>query len=405
MATSRSLRPAVLGIATLYIGSTLLTPLYPIYQREFGFSELTVTEIYAVYVIGNLAVLFLFGRISDQLGRRPTALAALSVTALSAISFLVASNSVWLFVGRVLSGFAAGLGAAALTAWLAELEPDRVRAAAVTSAGNLAGLSFGALAAGLLAAFGPAPLRSSWVLYLLLLGAAGGLLRSAPETVKERVTTWGELSLRPRIGIPQGLRTPFLGSAALAFASFALGGFYAALAPGLLMRRMGQSNLAVVGGVVALFFGAAAITASAARRLPRKATLRGAVGLLLLGLALLMLSDSRGTLGLLLIGTIGAGAAMALGYRGSLQIVDEIAPEDKRAELLSTYLLVCYTGNSLPVVGVGLLSTAAGPETAHRVFAVVLAVLGLVAGAIGGLGRGQGRRQARGRAERRAQTA
>ena len=26
----------------------------PLYQREFGFSELTVTEIFAVYVVGNL---------------------------------------------------------------------------------------------------------------------------------------------------------------------------------------------------------------------------------------------------------------------------------------------------------------------------------------------------------------
>ncbi len=78
---------------------------------------------------------------------------------------------------------------------------------------------------------------------------------------------------------------------------------------------------------------------------------------------------------------------MALGYRGSLQIVDEVAPPDRRAELLASYLLVCYTGNSLPVVGVGLLSQATGPETAHRVFAAVLALLGLVAGGIGGVRR------------------
>jgi hypothetical protein len=79
-----------------------------------------------------------------------------------------------------------------------------------------------------------------------------------------------------------------------------------------------------------------------------------------------------------------AGAAMALGYRGSLQIVDEIAPADRRAELLSSYLLCCYAGNSLPVLGVGLLSQAVGPESAHRVFGGLLAVLGLIAGVIGG---------------------
>ena len=57
-------------------------------------------------VIGNLAVLFLFGRLSDQLGRRPVALAGLGVSAASAVCFLVADGITWLAVGRVLSGFA-----------------------------------------------------------------------------------------------------------------------------------------------------------------------------------------------------------------------------------------------------------------------------------------------------------
>ena len=221
----RALRLAVLGIAVLYIGSTSLTPLYPIYQRTFGFSELTVTEIYAVYVVGNLMVLFLFGRLSDQLGRRPTALVALGVTGLSAACFLAASGVGWLVAGRVLSGFAAGLGAAALTAWIAELEPDqdRARAATFTSAGNLGGLAFGALVGGMLAEYGPSPIRSVWMLYLVLLGGAIVVLWSAPETVVHRVRTWRELSLHPRIGVPQGLRTAFVASASLAFASFALG--------------------------------------------------------------------------------------------------------------------------------------------------------------------------------------
>ena len=73
-ASGRWMWLAALGIAVLYMGSTLLTPLYPIYRREFGFSELVVTGVYAIYVVGNLFVLFLFGRLSDQIGRRRTTL-------------------------------------------------------------------------------------------------------------------------------------------------------------------------------------------------------------------------------------------------------------------------------------------------------------------------------------------
>jgi MFS family permease len=131
---------AVAGLAVLYLCSTLPTPLYPLYQRDFGFSELVVTAIYAIYVLGNLAVLFLFGRLSDQLGRRPTTLVAFGIVGASALCFLLATSTAWLYIARILNGLAAGLGAGALTAWIAELEPsgDKMRSATVASAGNLA---------------------------------------------------------------------------------------------------------------------------------------------------------------------------------------------------------------------------------------------------------------------------
>lgn len=81
---------------------------------------------------------------------------------------------------------------------------------------------------------------------------------------------------------------------------------------------------------------------------------------------------------LVLAGAVG-GAAMALSYRGSLQVVNEIAPQDKRAEVVSAYLLMCYLGNSLPVLGVGLLTTRLEPLKAHAIFAAVVAVLALAA--------------------------
>src|SRR5438128_3765273 len=69
-----------LQIGVAFMGSTLLTPLYPLYRREFGFSEVVLTLVYATYVVGNLVALFFLGRVSDQSGRRRTSLPALALS-------------------------------------------------------------------------------------------------------------------------------------------------------------------------------------------------------------------------------------------------------------------------------------------------------------------------------------
>ncbi|HET9834760.1 MAG TPA: MFS transporter [Rhodanobacteraceae bacterium] len=381
----KSMWLAAFAIGLLYVGSTILTPLYPTYRREFHFSELIVTAIYAVYVIGNLAVLFFFGRLSDQIGRRRTVMIALVLTCGSTLLFLFAGSAMWLFPARILNGFAAGLGAGALTAWIAELEPhgDRVRAARVASAFNLGGLAFGALLAGALAQFAPWPLRTSYVVFLLLLVMMIVLLRWVRETVSEPVRTADELSLRPRIGVPRDLRLAFIAPAAIAFAAFALGGFYAALAPELLVRSLHHRQPLLIGGIVTLFFACGAATVLLVRRLHGRAAIGAALALLWAGLCLLMLAEALHSMALLVLASVLTGASIALGYRGSLQIINEIAPERQRAELVSSYLLVCYSANSLPVIGVGLLSLPFGPVIAHRAFAAVLVALATLACAIG----------------------
>src|SRR3984957_6087789 len=66
-------------LGVMFVGAILPTPLYPLYRAEFGFSGITLTLIYAVYVLGNLAALLFFGRLADQIGRRNATLPAIGV--------------------------------------------------------------------------------------------------------------------------------------------------------------------------------------------------------------------------------------------------------------------------------------------------------------------------------------
>lgn len=371
------------ALGVLYMGTTLLTPLYPLYRQAFGITALAVTEIYAAYVIGNLGVLFFFGRLSDDIGRRRVALLALGATLAATLLFLAATSVGWLLAARIVSGFAAGLGAGALTAWIGELMPGGdEKSAALASAANLAGLTWGALIGGGVAGHAPWPLRSGFVVYALLLIATMAMLWRAPDTLAHPRTSWRSISLRPRIGIPRGIRLPFLGAAAIAFAAFALGGFYAALAPGLLTGPLGVDDLTIIGAIVALFFGTAAITAYLTRRLGSRGSVVGALALLLVGVPLLLVAEAWRSMAALVVATIANGAAIALGYRGSLVIVTEIAPGDRRAEVVSSYLLVCYVANALPVLGIGWLTEAVGAAFAHRVLGGVIAALAGIAAVV-----------------------
>jgi MFS family permease len=95
--------------------------------------------------------------------------------------------------------------------------------------------------------------------------------------------------------------------------------------------------------------------------------------------ALLIGAEEMRSMMLLAVAAAAGGAAMSFSYRGSLQVVNEISPQERRAEVVSSYLMMGYLGNSLPVLGVGLLSTALAPPMAHRIFGMVIAALAATA--------------------------
>ncbi len=141
-------RACLLGGAVFAVcmtGTTLPTPLYPLYQQKFGFSELTVTVVYAVYAFAVIGALLLVGNASDAVGRRPVLLWGLVCAGASAVCFLLATGIAWLYAGRLLSGLSAGLFTGAATAYVMESAPPgrASRATFVATAVNMGGLGCG----------------------------------------------------------------------------------------------------------------------------------------------------------------------------------------------------------------------------------------------------------------------
>jgi predicted MFS family arabinose efflux permease len=367
-----------LALAVGMMGTTLPTPLYALYRQQFGFSELMVTVVFAVYAAGVIAALLLVGRLSDQIGRRRMLLPALGLSAVSASIFLLADSLPLLLTGRVISGLSAGIFTGTATATLVDLAPAdrRDRATLVAAVANMGGLGFGVLLAGVVSQWAGAPLRLIfWVYLALLLPAAIGIW-----AMPEPVTRTSHPRLQARIPrVPSSLRNVFVRAALAAVAGFAVLGLFTAVAPAFLGQDLGVTNRAAVGLVVFSVFAASTAGQAMLTLLPEDMALPvGCVGLIA-GMALLALSLAVSSLALLVAASITAGVGHGLSFRAGLAALNAGSPAAQRAEVASSFFVIAYIGISLPVIGEGALAEAIGLRAAGLAFAAAVATLAAVA--------------------------
>ncbi|MEU6664356.1 MFS transporter [Streptomyces sp. NPDC046821] len=374
----RTWRACSLGGAVFAVcmaGTTLPTPLYGLYQDKFGFSELTVTVVYAVYAFGVIGVLLLTGNVSDAVGRRPVLLAGLGCAAASAICFLSATGLGWLYAGRLLSGFAAGLFTGAATAYVIELAPPGGgrRATFVATAANMGGLGCGPLLAGVLAQYAAWPLYLPFAVHLTLVAASAAVLLWLPETVSERRPL---RTVRPqRPGLPAPVRPVFGPAATASFVGFSLFGVFTSVSPAFLAESLDVHNHALSGLVVALAFFASTAGQLAVGRVGTERSLPLGCAALFAGLALLAGALRWDLLALVVLSAVVGGAGQGLSFRAAMSAVAEASPPDQRASVISTLFVVAYAGISVPVIGVGVLTGPIGLEGAGLVFIACMAAL------------------------------
>jgi MFS family permease len=365
---------AAFALAVAMLGTTLPTPLYALYRQRFGFSELMITVIFATYAAGVVASLLLFGRLSDQVGRRRLLLPGLMLSALSAVCFLTAGGLPLLLAGRVLSGLSAGIFTGTATATLIDLAPGgrRGRATLVASMANMGALGSGPLLTGLLSQWAGSPLRLAfWVDLALLVPAAIGIW-----AMPEPITRARHPQLRPQaLKIPKEMRSIFFEAALAGFAGFAVLGLVTAVTPDFLGQELGVTSRAIVGLVVFALFAASLAGQLALEFIPERAAIPSGAGALIAGMASLALSLAVSSLALLVAAVVIAGFGQGLSFRGGLTEVNEHSPAAERGAVASSFFVVMYIAISLPVIGEGVLTQVIGLRPAGLTFAAVVAAL------------------------------
>lgn len=359
-------------------GTTLPTPLYPLYQQQFALSEMMVTIIYAVYAAGVIAALVLAGRWSDEIGRRRIMFAALAFSAASAIVFLFDAGLATLLLGRVLSGISAGLATGTATVMIIELAPKHRKGMAtlIATAVNMGGLGLGPLIGGLFAEYAPWPLHLIFIIDLVLVAIAATGVFLAPETI----AITGHPRLRPqRLSLPREVRGVFIPASIACFAGFAVLGLFTAVAPAFLGEVLGLPNLALTGLVVFILFASSTVGQSSLGIVPQKLALPGGCLLLAAGGLLVGAGINIESFALLVAGAVLSGFGQGLGFRAGMAAVTAAAPVERRGEVTSTFFVVIYVAISIPVIGVGVAADALGLRQAGTGFAIGVAVLSLIA--------------------------
>jgi MFS family permease len=155
-------------------------------------------------------------------------------------------------------------------------------------------------------------------------------------------------------------------------------GLFLTLIPTYVATLSGSKNLLLGGAAVALMLLCAALAQLAGYRKPARSLELAGLPLLAAGLVLLALAGGLSSLILLLVATVIAGAGQGLVYLGGLTAINQAAPADRHADVLSSLYGILYLGVGLPVIGVGFLATLAGLLAAVQYFAGVVAMLCVV---------------------------
>jgi MFS family permease len=363
--------------AAVLLGGTVPSPLYPFYVATLGLTPFLITVVFAVYALGTLAALLLFGGLSDRVGRRPVLALAVGVAAASSLVLLAWQTLPGLLVGRVLSGFSVGLTTGTATAALAELHPDRRTATTLATVANMGGLGLGPVVAGVLATRVPGPTTTPYLVHLALLAPVVALL-VVPETGPGRATGTADAvrAVRPqRLAVPRGAAGPFAAAALAGFTAFALLGLFTALTSSFLGDVRDDPSPQTVGIVITVVFVAAVTAQLTAQRVgPERAVLVG-VGLLPVGAVLVVLAVAGGSLPLFLTAGVVGGVGMGSAFQSAVARVGALAAPADRAAVTSAFFVMTYLGITVPVVGVGQLATVTSLTTASVALAVLVTVL------------------------------
>lgn len=354
---------ASLTLAAGAMGATMASPLFPIYETEWGITHGTVTVLYVVYMLGVLGSLLFLTQMTRRYGAvRVLRGGALLLTGGLLLSAVARETGV-LLLARALIGMASGLITSSATIAIFRLEPKgSTRAPLVASATTMLGFSLGPFLCGFIAQFAPAPLILP---YLLVMAVVSGLLICLLLIRADAGSPAARLSLKPQLGLPRPEgRAIFLVTSLSVFGAYALFSLLASLAPSFLPLILPWHGPAISGTAVAVVLMCSALVQLPARNLSPDVTLPAALTALAAGALILVLAMHLRSAILFALADLAIGCGHGLSFLSGMTQVNRLSTPDSRGPILSSFLCIAYAGATVPVLALGWLADHAGLATA-----------------------------------------
>jgi len=355
------------SLMTGVMGSSVPTPLYPLYQSLLHLPSFTTTAIFFAYVVGVLSALLIGGRLADRVtDRRRLLLPALGMVATGAILMALAHNLGMLLAGRLLAGLGTGTLTGAANAVLLDLEPPqhKQRAALFGTAAFTLGSILGPILSGvaLQADFYPMVLPFL-VIVSIALAAGYGLSRLPPRRPAPPSHAPQAPHAAPRSLPARRVAPLMLLSCVTLSIVWGVGSSLMAMGPSLGEKLLGIHDYALSGYASSLLAACAGMAQFLSQRTSSASAFRYGNTVFATGLACAIASLLATQAWLMGVAVLITGLGFGAAFIGAAGIVNQIAPPQRRGLMVSLFYVAGYIGNAWPML-LGFITDHAGPMTA-----------------------------------------
>lgn len=212
---------------TLILGFSIVFPLLPFYAREFGATIFEISLIFAAFPLMQFIFSPLWGKVSDNVGRKPIMLISLFGSAISFILYGFAGSYLNLLMVRIIHGIVSSAGFATVHAAGADIstKEDRAKTMATIGAAFSLAIAFGPAIGGIFSS-----ISIQFPFFISAVVAFINLIfvyKFVPETIKEKTKKLeivkGFVLLRVFSALKSNLTSVYLMSS-VSYLSFAIVG-------------------------------------------------------------------------------------------------------------------------------------------------------------------------------------